>query len=217
MSCRSSNYRFLIFLLPGVAAAASSEEELFFKGVSEVNEGKLVFLAQAPDRPIHHHHNRIFISDDSLATGWVRLEQCHRNLDPVPSLQVVYGQDRIRDIVVLSSAHIGKAWVQANTVQMENLEPGATICIQAHSRALKAEGEGHFSLVNGPYMRHFLDGYYPMRVSLDVTLETEKLRFEAVSPAPQTGFQFRDHGAELGYEALFEGQLRTTIRFSRTP
>lgn len=217
MSCRSSNHGFLIFFLPGLAAAASSEEELFFKGVSGVNEGKLVFLAQAPDRPIHHHLNRIFISDDSLSTGWVRLEQCHRNLDPVPSLQVVYGADRIRDIALLDSAHVGKAWVHENTVQMENLEPGAMICIRAQSRALKAEDDGRFSLVNGPYMRRFLDGYYPMRVTLEVTLETDKLRFEAVTPAPQSGFQFRVNGAELGFEALFEGQLQTAIRFSRTP
>lgn len=216
VSSPPSKTAFLLLLLPVVAAAASSEEELFFKGVADVNEGQLRFLAQAPAKPVHHHLNRIFISEDSLATGWVRLEQCHRNLDPVPSMQVVYNKDRIRHLAVLQSEKIGKAWVHDNTVQLEQVAPAALLCIRAETRALQDDGGGIFSLANGPYMRRFLDGYYPMRVSMDVNLETDRIRYLDISPAPQAGFDFQQHGARLGYEALFEGELRTVIRFQRT-
>ena len=215
MSCRASKAVLLAACLPALAWAASSEEELFFKSVSDVNEGKLTFLAKAPDKPIHHHHNHIFISDDSLKTGWIRLEQCHRHLDPVPSLQVVYSRDRSRHIRILRSENIGKAWVHENTVQMEQVELNALLCVQLESQALRADDEGNFQLANGPYMRRFLDGYYPMRVTMDVTLETTKLRFTDVTPPPQTGFSFRESGRELAYEALFEGRLKTVIRFSQ--
>lgn len=217
MYCPPSKHGLLLLvLIPALATAASSEEELFFKSVAEVNDGPLKFLAQAPAKPVHHHQNHLFIGPDSLATGWVRLEQCHRHLDPVPSMQVVYNKDRIRHIAVLQSEHIGKARVHENTVQLEQVRPAALLCIRAETRALQNDGDGVFSLANGPYMRRFLDGYYPMRVSMNVTLETDRIRFLDISPTPQTGFDFQQHGTRLGYEALFEGELRTVIRFKLT-
>ena len=214
MSCRANKAVLFAVLLPTLAWAASSEEDLFFKSVADVNEGKLHFLARAPDKAVHHHHNHIFISDTSLTTGWVRLEQCHRHLDPVPSMQVVYSKDRIRSLTISRVERIGRAWVQDNTVQMESVEPDALICIHAESQALRADDEGNFMLANGPYMRRFLDGYYPMRVTMEVTLETDKIQYVDIIPPPQTGFSFRSNGRDLGYEALFEGRLKTVIRFS---
>lgn len=216
MSFPSSKLAFLVLFLPALASAASSEEELFFKGVSEVNDGELRFLNRDPDRPVHHHKNHLFLSDDSLATGWVRLEQCHQYLDPVPSMQIVYSKDRIRNLTILRSENIGKSWVKDNSVQMEQVDLNALICIGADTLALHAEGDGSYSLKNGPYMRRFLDGYYPMRVTLDVTLETGKLRFVDITPPPQPGFSLTREGSRLGYEALFEGKLRTVLRFSGT-
>ena len=128
---------------------------------------------------------------------------------------MVYGKDRSRHIRILRSENIGKAWVHENTVQMEQVEPNALLCVHLESQALRADDEGNFQLANGPYMRRFLDGYYPMRVTMDVTLETTKLRFTDVTPPPQTGFSFRESGRELAYEALFEGRLKTVIRFSQ--
>jgi hypothetical protein len=205
----------LLFLcLPALCAASTSEEDLFFKSVADVNDGQLHFLTQAPAKPVHHHKNHVFISDDSLATGWVRLEQCHQYLDPVPSMQIVYSKDRIRNLTIRRSENIGKAWVDANTVQMEEVAHDAQICINAETRALRVDGDGYYSLANGPFMRRFLDGYYPMRVSMEVTMETNKLKFTDITPLPQPGFLFRQEGMNLGYEALFEGRLRTILRFA---
>jgi hypothetical protein len=204
-------------LLPNLSCAALSEEEMFFKGVADVNEGDLRFISQAPQTPVHHHQNQITLSAASLATGWAKLEQCHRHLDPVPDMQIVYGQDRIRNIVIQRSENIGKAWVHENTVQMEQVARNALICIAAETRALAADGDMRYSLTNGPYMRRFLDGYYPMQVSMRVLIDAPSLRFLDINPVSQTGFKVTHTASEVTYEALFEGALRTTIRFTTAP
>jgi len=215
--CLPSKLFLLAALLPGLACAALSEEEMFFKGVADVNDGGLRFLAQAPQTPVHHHQNQITLNSDSLATGWARLEQCHHHLDPVPDMQIVYGQDRIRNIVIVRSENIGRAWVHENSVQMDQVARDASICITAETRALAADGDNRYSLTNGPYMRRFLDGYYPMQVSMRVRMEAPGLRFLDINPSAQTGFHVTSSGNEVDYEALFEGALRTTIRFTVAP
>lgn len=199
--------------LPLGVQAAMSEEEMFFKGTSDVNEGQLRFLDKHPDTPVHHHQNRITLSQQSLDTGWARLEQCHSHIDAVPTSQVVYSRDRIRALEVKRADNIGRAWVQENTVQMENVGRDAVLCIEAETRALAPEGAGGYVLRNGPYMRRFLDGYYPMRVTLTVRLATPALRFAHIEPAPQTGFDVTVGADEIRYETMFEGRLRTAIHF----
>jgi hypothetical protein len=215
--CRSISALALALLAPASAGAAMSEEEMFFKGVSEVNDGELTFLSAAPADPIHHHQNQITLTRDSLAGGWARLEQCHHHLDPVPDMQIVYSRDRIRDITILRSENIGRAWVHENTVQLDQVARNALICISAETRALTAEGDNGFTLSNGPYMRRFLDGYYPMRVSMRVLWDMPELRFVDISPTPRSGLSFTETANEISYEALFEGELRTRIRFSIVP
>lgn len=204
-------------LVPSLACAALSEEEMFFKGVAEVNDGDLRFLSEAPQIPVHHHQNQITLTADSLVNGWAKLEQCHHHLDPVPDMQIVYGQDRIRNLTIVRSENIGHTWVHENTVQMTQVARNALICIAAETRALVANDNNSYSLTNGPYMRRFLDGYYPMQVSMRVLMQAPGLRFVDISPAPQAGFTLNQTPVEVGYKALFEGALRTTIRFSFTP
>ena len=189
---------------------------MFFKGVADVNGGDLKFLSEAPASPIHHHQNQITLTPESLLSGWARLEQCHHHLDPVPDMQIVYGRDRIRNLNIVRSENIGRAWVHENSVQMEQVARNALICITAESRALTAEGDNLYTLSNGPYMRRFLDGYYPMRVSIKVRMEAPDLRFSDINPKPQPGFSFIQQDNEIIYEALFEGELRTRIDFSTT-
>lgn len=207
----------LLCLLPHLAAAAPSEEELFFKSVSEVSDGDLRFLERAPERPVHHHENRLTIHDASLVDGWIRLEQCHSHLDPVASMQIVYGEGRIRALEILNHHGIGKTWVLGHTVQLEDVAPGAGLCIRAETRALARDEQGNYQLANGPYMRRFLDGFYPMRVSVDVNLDTDRLGFLDITPAPQPGFLIQQDARHIRFDALFEGMLRTLIRFRPRP
>jgi len=213
---RFSNSAFLLAFLPLFGQAAPSEEELFFKNISEVNDGDLRFLPNAPDRLVHHHQNRITLTPDSLDSGWVRLEQCHQHLDPVPNTQIVYSPDRIRALRIVRTENIERAWVDKNSIQMESIRHDALICIEAESLALQDDGANGYVLHNGPYMRRFLDGYYSMRVSMTVSLGGSGLRFDSLTPPVQPGFSVHIGQAEVGYDTWFEGRLTTAIRFVET-
>ena len=221
MSYPLTKFFLLCILFPTLANAALSEEEMFFKGVSDVNVGDLKFLTQAPATPVHHHQNQITLTGSSLTDGWAKLKQCHHHLDAVPDMQIVYGLGRIRNIAIESSHNIGRSWVHENSVQMQQIDRDASICISAETQALASHGNHQFSLTNGPYMRRFLDGYYPMQVSLQVVLQAPGLRFSAIDPLPQPGFLVTqtspESANEVTYHAIFEGELRTRIDFLHTP
>ena len=66
--------------------------------IDAINEGELNFLDKPPDKPVHHHHNTFIIRKSSIETGWIKLVQCHENLDTFPRAQIVYNEDRIRHL-----------------------------------------------------------------------------------------------------------------------
>jgi hypothetical protein len=72
--------------------------------------------------------------------------------------------------------------------------------------------EGVYELQNGPFMRRFLDGYYPMRVSLEIEYPS-RLTLADYTPATQPGFSVSTTPGQVVAEAVFEGQLRTRFRF----
>lgn len=204
-----------VLLIFAATAWSSDADELFFKGTADVNEGELHFLTAPPARAVHHHQNRITILESSLEDGWVRLDQCHENLDPVPDAQISYREGRIRNLRLTRVTNIESAWAEAYSVQLRNIQRGAILCVEAETQALAPENPARFNLTNGPYMRRFLDGYYPMRVSMTVRLETDQLRFVDATPADQPGFRLRQQGNEVGYDTVFEGILTTVLRFDR--
>ena len=207
-------------LVASVTLASAAEFDWFDdfeEKARAVNEGGLVFLRQPPEAPVHYLHNRITILPDSLSTGWVRLSQCHEHLDAVPALQIVFHPERIRKLSVSAQRDVRKAWVEGPSVQLEEVGKRARVCISAETRALSSDGERRFRLRNGPFMRRFLDGYYPMRVRLDVRWPGQALRLISVSPQPQPqpGFRLQREDDNLSIETLFEGKLTTTLVFSR--
>ena len=70
-------------------------------------------------------------------------------------------------------------------------------------------------LKNGPYHRKFLDGYYPMHVSLDIKYPGTLMHYESINPATQPGFNVKQASDSLYVDAWFEGELKMEIRFSR--
>jgi len=184
------------------------------KSAADVNEGELVFLRAAPAKPVHHHHNFLVITDATLSDGWARLIQCHQNLDQVPAAQILFSRDRTRDLEISYQQGIERAWVEGNSVQLKNVGPGAWLCIQALSRAVRDNLDGTWTLRNGPFMRKFLDGYYPMHVSMDVMIESKRVHFAGILPRIQQGFQVWESAGEVGFDAWFEGRLTTELRFA---
>lgn len=195
--------------------AAHAAKDLSFESADAVNEGQLHFLATPPAKPIHHHQNRIGIESDSLASGWVRLAQCHDHLDAVPSTQITFREGFVRDLKVDVYSHVGEAWIEGSSVQLRQVGPNARVCLSAEVRALRNTGNGYFSLINGPFMRKFLDGYYPMRVTLHVDYPAKTLSLIDITPAAQPGLSVVEEPGAIRIEAVFEGELQTLIQFDR--
>ena len=194
---------------------AHAATELGLESAEAVNEGQLHFLEAPPAKAIHHHQNRIRIEADSLASGWVELSQCHDHLDAVPRAQITFREGFVRDLKIDIASGIGHAWVEGASVQLQQIAPGARLCLSALTRTLRKAGNGYFNLVNGPYMRKFLDGYYPMRVTLDVDYPAESLRLIDVSPPPQPGLTIAEQPGNIQLDAVFEGELNLLIQFEQ--
>jgi hypothetical protein len=207
----------LLLFAAGVSAEGTKDDEWFDDDLEEqvanVNAGNLVFLDEPPADPVHHHYNRIVLDAESLVNGWVSVVQCHSQLDAVSRTQVLFHETRARDLVILSYDNIHSAWIEGHTVQMEDVKRDASICIQVEMRTLESNEDGSFSLHSGPFMRRFLDGYYPMRVSIDIEVPRDHLRFLDIRPQRQAGFSVRETAKGVYVDTWFEGKLYTEVRF----
>jgi hypothetical protein len=207
----------LLCLQSGIGLALPVEEEPDWFDedpdaiFNAINEGRLNFLEKLPEKPVHHHHNTLIVHQDSIKTGWVNLLQCHENLDQFPIAQIVYNKNKVRNIRLTSYQNIGKAWVEGSSVQLKNIGSDATLCIEAESQALRPQADGSYLMKNGPFMRKFLDGYFPMRVSMDIKLP-DNLVFVDIQPKAQKGFRVVNGERAIHFDASFEGKLETRIR-----
>jgi hypothetical protein len=204
----------------GLAPHAGSFEDADFDALfppepetGHVNEGALEFLADPPPGKAHAHSNRITLMGSSLQDGWARLYQCHDDLDSVPAAQIVYSSERIRKLQVASMAGIGDARVAGHTVQLEDVSDTASLCVLAESRVVKQLSGGRFVVRNGPFMRRFLDGYYPMHVTLEIQLPPGDWILEKSVPAVQSGFVVTRRDDTIVADAWFEGKLVTEFYF----
>ena len=212
----------LAFVCLPVAGAGNLSDDEWLDGdveqrALEVNEGALEFYSRPPATRVHHYDNSITITGRSLVDGWVEMHQCHEHLDPVPRVQIVFSPSHLRDLEVTSSRRIGRAWVEGATVQLANVRRGARLCLRAKSRALSPGTDGEYVLRNGPYMRRFLDGYYPMHVTMNVHLPAAGMTLVRVSPRTQPGFRVRQHGRTIRLEAWFTGRLVTELHLREAP
>lgn len=183
----------------------------------EVNEGTLEFYPHPPATRVYHYDNRITVTGKSLVDGWVEMRQCHDHLDPVSRVEIVFSRSRLRDLQVISSQGIGKAWVEGATVQLADVQSGARLCLRAKSRALSFGADGDYVLRNGPYMRRFLDGYYPMHVTMKVRLPAAGMTLVRVSPRTQPGFRVQQRGGAIWLDAWFTGRLVTELHLRPAP
>jgi hypothetical protein len=206
-----------VFLLLAIlnVGGVQADDPFDLRSAHDVNEGTLDFLANPPATQFHHHQNRILITPESLTSGWVRLDQCHDSLDKVGRAQITFREGFIRDLKVVTSEHIESAWVEGPSVQLRNVATGARLCLSAETRALQDTGSGYYMLHNGPYMRKFLDGYYPMRVSIDVAYPDPLLTLIDITPAAQPGLDILETPGTISVDAVFEGELRTLIQFQQ--
>jgi hypothetical protein len=129
----------------------------------------------------------------------------------VPRAQILFNKERVRNLRITRSENIGESWVDGASVQLTDIGADSSLCVDADSRSLTAIGDGGFRIDNGPFMRRFLDGYYPMRVSVQILLAGSGLRFAGIKPERQPGFEVEFDAGEIRFDAWFEGRLRTEV------
>lgn len=179
------------------------------------DDGQLVFLTKPPVKRTTYSRNTLTLSPHSLDTGWVKIEQCHEQLDPIGEVEVVYRYKQMRGLKVTSYSRIGKVWVEGQSIQLEDVEKDAILCMQAEARILRKQADGSFVLTNGPFQRRFLDSYFPMHVSLRVSYPANMLYLANVKPATTAGFSVEKQQGSLYIDTWFEGKLIIKVEFKQ--
>jgi len=180
-----------------------------------INEGSLVFLSSPPETTPHQTKHAITILPTSLTDGWVKLYQCHKNLDVMPAAQVVFSNKRVRKIRILSSTNIKKVWIENDTVQLKTINKNAVLCIELETKALWENSGNTYALKTGPYQRRFLDGYFPVKLIVEIDYPENLLDYINISPDLQSGLSVKRNTGSVKVDALFEGKLNLVINFDK--
>lgn len=174
---------------------------------------QLEFLAPITDRSIPYSHTRLSFTANSMASGWVAIAQCHHGLDAVPDAEVVYRFEQMRGLIITETYNIAEARIEGQSVQLRNISRGGRLCVEMEAKLLKHDNDGKYRLRYGPYMRKFLDSYFPMHVALEVNYPSALLILDKVSPAPEEGMSLKQKSGWLGVEAWFRGMLVIELQF----
>lgn len=98
-------------------------------------------------------------------------------------------------------------------MELTEIDLGAKLCMQIESKALVKLNEAGFRLRNGPYMRKFLDGYFPMRVTLEIKYPELLISLKDYRPLPgESGTTIVDPGL-IHWDGWFQGRLFTEFDF----
>lgn len=184
---------------------------------TQTTSPELTFLMEEPERTPHHHQNQITLSASSLVDGWVDLRQCHNDVAPIRRMVIVYNEQTIDALQVESTRNIESARAEGDRVDLRGVEKDAEVCVTARMQIVEDEGDGIYRLESGPFVRRFLDGYFPMRVTMAVSWGDLDLSLEETEPAAQEGFEVvtSEHG--MIFDTLFEGELNTLVRLRNSP
>lgn len=198
-----------------VLDALERQEQADLERLRAVNTGAVEFLDDAGAREELHTTMHLTVTAEDLPQGWVDMRQCQRGLDAMASSEIVYRYAAMRGLRVTEVRGIDAAWVEDQSVQLRGVQPDAEICVAARVKILRDLGNGRYKLVSGPYHRRFFDGYFPMRVSLEVRYPAEAMQWRRVTPATQPGFRVRDEAGRLTIETRFAGMLTVELEFAR--
>ena len=74
-----------------------------------VGEGQIRYLKNRPDPGAYTYESKVTISKASLESGLVEIQTCHKQLDPIRKVVILFNKDRIKDIQVRSLDGIAMA------------------------------------------------------------------------------------------------------------
>ncbi len=215
------------FLLMGFAVSAHGLDELTSEQLEawfeddnlehpfdrKSDDGALVFMQAPPAKRALRSRNNLTIEPHSLQSGWVTIDQCYEELDPIEKVEVVYRYNEMRDLRITKIYKIDKANVEEQSIVLQGVEKNALLCVQAEAKILQKQDDGSLLLRNGPFERRFLDSYFPMHVKLTVSYPGELLTFKDISPTATDGFEVKVESGLLHIETWFEGKLMIEIEF----
>ena len=209
---------FFLLLTTFSANGFTAEQERWLNSndesdVSQVNEGKLEFINGSVNKEALHSINKLTISKKSIDNGWVDLQQCYHHLDKLDNVEITYKYRFMKNLMLVSKKNIESVKVNKQSIQLNNVKDNAEICVSAKVRIFYQNKDLSFSLINGPYHRRFLDGFYPYHVSLNIHYPDSLLLFQDSTPEQQNGFSVIQETNKIIIDTYFEGILNTEIRF----
>lgn len=172
-------------------------------------EGELRFMAVRPDPGAYHYQSQVTITPESLRSGVVSLNTCHRALDPNARIVIQFNPERVQTIRIAEFQGMANAQVQGHRVELRDVQRGASICIDLRSRVLDEQSPGQWRLRAGPLMRRYLDGYLPMQAKLEVKWPDGLLQLASQEPANQAGAELQARSDGATWQLIFAGRLNT--------
>ena len=179
------------------------------------NEGEIKYLKTRPDPGAYSYESRVMISPQSLDSGLVTIATCHRQLDPIRKVVIIFNENRIKKITVKSLEKMNSAEVKDNRVTLTDVERGASICIDLESRALDKVSQEQYTLNAGPLMRRYFDGYLPMSAVLRVDWPKNMLALEKTFPVAQDGVQVKQGIDGVQLDMIFAGKMTAQIHLKK--
>lgn len=187
-----------------------------------VNEGQLTFVDPELTAGKYALFNQIRFLGDSMQSRQIAFTQCHKHLDAIRAIDIVYNAQTISDLQVTSSKNIENYQVENDKVELYQVGKDAEICISGKSKTLSYNPESQlWELQRGPYMRKFLDGYYPMHLQESIQLSNSEFDFQQIHLAgntqlkPLTQIEQNGEGKTITLNYYFEGRLQPTYQFTR--
>lgn len=180
------------------------------------NEGEIKYLKTRPDPGAYSYESRVMISPQSLDSGIVTIATCHRQLDPIRKVVIVFNENRIKKITVKSLEKMTSAEVKDNRVTLTDVERGASICIDLESKALDRVSQEQYMLNAGPLMRRYFDGYLPMSAVLRVDWPKNMLMLEKTFPVAQDGVKVHQGIDGVQLDMIFAGKMTAQIHLKKT-
>jgi len=188
----------------------SNSEEFDFL---DINEGELEFITRPLKETPHHHSTHISITAESMKSGWIGNKQCHSNLQTVAAMEIVFRKGYVRNLDISRSENIGRVWIEDATVQLQDVKKNAVVCITGETLSFKKNGHsGNYIWTGGPYMKKYLDGYFPMKVSIAIDYPSDKLVLEKLTP-PAVELKTVKLPGHIRLSLLFEGILKLETHF----
>ena len=197
-----------LFVLTSPAFAAGLDDV--------VGEGQIKFLKTKLDPNSYTYESKVFIKETSLESGLVEIQTCHKKLDPIRKVVILFNRDRVRDIQIRSIDGIGMAEVRDNRVTLSEVQKGGSICIDLQSKALDSLGNGIYQLNAGPLMRRLFDGYLPMTANMKFSWPDQLLVVQETKPANQDGVQIKSANNGLEMDLTFAGKMTAQIVLKRS-